>query len=154
MQESAYGIGNYQRARIITADPGKLVLICYEGAISHLRMARDRALEKDFEAKAGALQKVLDILNELKLGLNFEKGGEIARNLEALYSYMIRRILIGDTRKDPKAFDEVIGLLEELEAAWKTIFNGVPGAAHALPGVRTAPGEPGGKPETANGWRA
>ncbi len=153
MPGSHYGIGNYQRTRIVTADPGKLVLLCYEEAISHLRMARDFALANDQEAKAKAMQTALDILHELMQSLDFERGGEIARNLKALYSYMVRRILDGDIHKDLKAFDEVIGLLEEMEEAWKTVCDSALGAAAPPPGI-PAGGELRKSPAAMNDWRA
>lgn len=153
MQGYNDGIGNYQRMRIVTADPGKLVLLCYEEAISHLRMARDCALAKDQEGKAKAMQKALDFLHELMQSLDFEKGGEIARNLGALYSYMVRRLLDGDIRQDLTAFDEVIGLLEEIEGAWKAICSGAPNTAAPSPPAQ-AGGEPRKTPAAMSAWRA
>lgn len=117
------GIDAYRQTNVTTADPGRLVLMCYEGAISSLKTAREKYISREYEAKAGAVKKVQDVLALLIQSLDFEKGGEVAGNLEALYNYMLRRITEGDVKGDMKAFDEVILMLGELESAWKEIFH-------------------------------
>lgn len=117
------GIDAYRQTNVTTADPGRLVLMCYDGAISSLKTARKKYISGEHEAKAGALQKAQSIISELMLALNFEKGGEVAGNLNSLYNYMLRRITEGDVKGDMKAFDEVILMLGELESAWKEIFH-------------------------------
>jgi len=121
-----YGKGAcaYQQTNIMTAEPKKLVLMCYEGAISSLRRAKEKYEAKEHEAKARAVQKFQDIVSELLCALNFEQGGEIATNLQLIYDYAIRRVLQADIAEEMKGFDEVIGLLEELKEAWEEISYG------------------------------
>jgi len=121
MYGNGSGINAYRQVNVTTADPKRLVLMCYEGAIGSLKIARETYVSGEYELKGNALQKTQDILSLLMNSLNFEGGGEIARNLESLYNYMLRRILEGDVKKDMKAFDEVILMLSELESAWKEI---------------------------------
>ena len=116
-----YGIGMYKKANVTTADPLRLVLMCYEGAISNMKIAREKVISKEHEAKAKAIQKVQDILATLIQSLDFERGGSIAANLNSLYAYMMRRITEGDLKKDIGAFDEVTAMLEELESGWREI---------------------------------
>ena len=115
------GINAYKQVNVTTADPRRLVLMCYEGALGSLKTAREKYISGEYELKGKAIQKTQDILSLLMSSLNFEKGGEIARNLESLYNYMLRRIIEGDMKKDVKAFDEVIFMLSELESAWKEV---------------------------------
>ena len=116
------GIQSYRRTNVITADPKRLVLMCYEGAIDSLKIGKHKLIEEDYEEKGSALAKAEDIINELLCSLDFEKGGAIARNLDSLYNYMLRRILHADVKKDISAIDEVIGMLNELKSAWEEIF--------------------------------
>jgi flagellar secretion chaperone FliS len=111
----------YQQANFFTATPIKLVMMCYDGAIGSLKLARELYLQKEFGAKAKALQKTFDILYELNASLDVKKGGDIARNLRSLYQYMIQALTDADLRKDIQVFDDVIKMLEELESAWKAI---------------------------------
>lgn len=116
------GIQSYRKTDVSTSDPLKLVIMCYEGAIDSLKLAKEKIKEQDYEKKAKAIIKALDIIDELLCSLNFEKGGAIAGNLSRLYNYMIRRILHADVNRDIGAIDEVIGMLDELRSAWQSIY--------------------------------
>lgn len=114
----------YCKTTVITADPGKLVIMCYEGAIEQLKIAKIKYQGKDYEAKFKALTKATNLIDELLYSLDFEKGGSIARNLESLYNYMTHRILQADVNRDIDGIDEVIGILTDLLSVWKEIIAG------------------------------
>lgn len=119
------GTQSYRRTKVLTADPKRLVLMCYEGTIDNLKIGKQQIAQKDYEGKARALTKAQDIINELLCALDYEKGGSIAKNLDSLYNYMLRRIIHVDLKNDLRAVDEVIGMLTELKAAWEEIpYNG------------------------------
>ena len=113
------GIRSYRKTNVITSDPGKLVIMCYEGAIDNLLIAKQKTAAKEYEDKSHAVKKAQDIIDELLYSLDFEKGGLTAKNLESLYNYMIRRIIHADINKDIAAFEEVVEMLRELLSAWK-----------------------------------
>ena len=117
------GVQSYRKTNITTSDPVKLVMICYEGAIDNLKLAKEKIKEKDYEKKAKAIIKAQDIIAELKCSLDFEKGGQVANNLESLYNYMLRRILQADLNKDVGPIDEVIGMFSELLSAWQEVAS-------------------------------
>ncbi len=114
-------VKSYQQINFFTADPLKLVLMCYDKAISSLKQAKESLAAKDYEAKGLALNKALDILHELNASLDLKKGGEIAVNLRTLYTFMSQALMEADLRKDMAVFDAVIRMLEELEVEWKGI---------------------------------
>jgi len=117
------GVNAYKQANVTTADPTRLVLMCYDGAIGSLKTARGHCVSGDYEAKARSLKKTQDILNVLMQGIDFEQGGTMALNLDSLYNYMFRRLLPCPTvEEETAAIDEVLGILEELESAWKEIL--------------------------------
>lgn len=109
---------NYRINEIVTSDPKRLVAMCYSAAIMNFKLAKAKYIEKEYEDKANALQKALDIVSELMASLDFERGGQIAANLNALYGYVLQRAAQADTEKDLNGFDEVIHILEELSEAW------------------------------------
>ncbi|MEE8397519.1 MAG: flagellar export chaperone FliS [Desulfobacterales bacterium] len=115
------GARSYRSTKVVTSDPGRLVIMCYEGAIDQLKIAKRKDAEEEFEARAEAIKKAEDIINELVCSLDFKKGGIIARNLESLYNYMTRRILGADANKKISMLDEVIGMLGELKSAWEEV---------------------------------
>jgi flagellar secretion chaperone FliS len=117
-------VKSYQQANFFTADPLKLVIMCYDGAISSLKQACESYTAKDYPAKGRAVRKALDILHELNASLDMEKGGEIAGNLRALYLFMTQAVTEADLKRDLEVFGRVIHMLEELEAQWKDLSAG------------------------------
>jgi flagellar protein FliS len=116
-------VGQYNRLNVETAGRLDLVLMCYEKAIESLWQARKSYEESQYEQKARKLQRALNILQELQGCLNFEKGGQIARSLDAIYTYLTRRLLEGDIKRDLTAFDEAVKILSELKESWMGIAS-------------------------------
>ena len=117
-------IGQYTRSNIETAGNLDLIITCYENAILCLTQAKNHIKENELEEKSHKTQKALDIINALQGCLNFEKGGQIARNLDAIYTYLNKRILLGDIQKNLTALDESIRIMNELKSAWDSIAVG------------------------------
>ena len=118
------GIGAYQQAGVLTADPKRLVLMCYEEAIRHLKIAKEKYMSRDYEEKAQALTKALDFICALNSALDFKNGGEVASNLHALYNYITFSLTEADLKKDFKAFDHITWMLSELKSAWEDVLSG------------------------------
>ena len=97
------GIQIYRKTNVVTADPKRLVLMCYEGAIDYLKIGNQKLIEKDYEGKGKNTAKARDIIYELKSSLNFEKGDTIAKNLDSLYNYMLKRLTEADLGNDAQA---------------------------------------------------
>jgi flagellar protein FliS len=97
--------------------------MCYEGAIDQIMIAKTNYLAQDYEGKSKALSKAQDFITELLCSLNMDQGGVIARNLKALYNYMLTRLLQGDLARDLNAYEEVIQMLKELKSAWESLSD-------------------------------
>ena len=82
---------------------------------------QDSACFNNFKNNIQAATLISARFSNIKKDLQKYSPDEVARNLDSLYNYMLRRILEGDVKKDVKAFDEVILMLSELESAWKEI---------------------------------
>jgi len=136
------GIAAYQQADVNTADPLKLIIMCYDGAINNLRAARECIVAHDLEGKADAFDRASDFIGELNRALDFERGGEIARNLNALYNYMQRRLMEANIRLETGTVDEIIGLLEELRSAWQELASGPRESLAAPVPVQPQPQQP------------
>ena len=79
------GYSNYKSANVDTADQGKLIVIVYDWAIRHCKMAKEKMANGDVEKRARMLEKAQGAITELMVSLNMEKGGEISRKLYSLY---------------------------------------------------------------------
>ena len=118
-------LGQYNKMNVETAGNIELVVMCYEKAIQLLNRANTFYQENLIEERARSVQKVMDIVNELQSCLNLEKGGQIAFNLDAIYSYITRRLIEGEIQKDVSAFEEVMHILVELKGSWEEIAGNV-----------------------------
>lgn len=139
------GIGAYQRADVMTSEPKRLVIMCYDAAIRNLKIAMKKYRSGEYEAKGLAVQKTQDIIGELSCGVDCEQGGQIARNLQAIYNYMTRRLLTADAKKDLEGFEEVARMLGELRGAWEAMCP--KGKRDADPGARLP--DPADKPHVS-----
>ncbi len=111
-----------------TADPHKLILMLYDGAMLQVRTARVAIDNQDIAAKGQAISKAIEIIiNGLKVSLDTSTGGELGHRLAALYDYMSDRLLYANLRNSQPALDEVSGLLATLREAWA----GITGKAEA-----------------------
>lgn len=107
---------------VAAADPHKLILMLYQGALLAVASAKNQMLRKETAAKGNSVTKAIKIIDEgLKACLDVEAGGEIGKNLYDLYDYMTQRLLIANLKNDVTMLDEVSGLLSELKEAWESI---------------------------------
>lgn len=122
-------ISAYQKvgvdAAIEVADPHRLILLLFAGAQAAIGNARAAMKQQQIAAKGEAISKAVDIIsNGLKVSLDLEQGGEIAGQLDALYDYLVMRLLRANLDNDLSALEEVAGLLEEIHGAWREISPG------------------------------
>jgi flagellar protein FliS len=113
----------YRANSVLTASPGQLVLMLYDGALRALRLARDGFSQSDanprrFESINTNLLKAQAIIGELQGTLDHEAGGEFATTMYRLYDYYNRRLLEANLRKDPVPIEEVERLLRQVRDAW------------------------------------
>jgi flagellar protein FliS len=107
---------------VTAADPHKLILLLYQGALLAISTAKNQMLRKEIAAKGKSISHAIMIIEEgLKASLDKSAGGELAQNLSALYDYMGQRLLIANLKNDTDALDEVSRLLIELKGAWEEI---------------------------------
>ena len=103
------------------ASPHKLIAMLLDGALERVSMATG-ALERDDIAVTGeCIGKAISIVDNLRVSLDLEKGGELAQNLSALYDYMTRRLLEANATKDALMLAEVSSLLKEIRLAWDQV---------------------------------
>ena len=114
----------YQKDNISTSSQGQLILMMYEGAIKNVSMAIDCMEAKDIPGKGLHIRKTHDIINELSLALDMEKGGEVSARLERLYQYILGQLTLANIKADPKTLESINGVLKTLLGAWTEVING------------------------------
>ncbi|WP_252714475.1 flagellar export chaperone FliS [Treponema pectinovorum] len=119
----------YQNTGIKTASQGKLVVLLYEGAIKNLTSAlecfkADGTIQaKNIEKFGSFIMKTQDIISELEVSLDMEKGGQISTNLMSLYVYFNQELMAANISKDKKKIEFVLKMLNELSSAWNQAAN-------------------------------
>jgi len=109
---------------VITADPHRLIQLLLDGAMGAITDAKVQMANNNIAAKGNAISKAIDIIsNGLKVSLDVEQGGDLARRLIALYDYMSVRLLHANMRNDPGALEEVGNLLQQISEAWSDISD-------------------------------
>jgi flagellar secretion chaperone FliS len=133
---------SYRQTATLTAPPGQIVLMLYEGALRSLERALPGFSCTD-PGKANMtihnnIKRAQEIVRELNCALNMEQGGDCAATLRRLYDYFDRRLWESNLRKRREGVDEVIGHLTELRDAWAAMLNQRGAPAGSTPA--TAPG--------------
>lgn len=119
----------YRETRIKTASQGQLIVMLYDEAVKQLDLAleildRETGGKKDparIEARNKAVVKAQQIVTELMASLDFETGGEIARNLFSLYNWFNRELLQANIAADAPRVRAVRTMVDELRSAWQEI---------------------------------
>ncbi|SDL67973.1 flagellar export chaperone FliS [Halarsenatibacter silvermanii] len=109
----------YQKTSIETADDGKLVVELYKGAIKFMKLARKQIEEENPMEANNLLIRVQNIITELMNTLDFEQGGELAANLEALYDYMLNELVQANLDKDAERIKNVEDMMMQLLESWQ-----------------------------------
>ncbi len=118
----------YRANAVLTASPGQLVLMLYDGALKALAIALDAFARPEADVQRietinTQLQKAQAIIRELQGGLNFEAGGEIAQTMNRLYEFHLRRLFEANIRKQPEPVREVEKLVRDLRDAWAEMLS-------------------------------
>lgn len=117
-----------------SADSHKLISMLYQGALLAIANAKNSMLRKDIPTKGKSITHAIRIIGEgLQASLDKNVGGKLALDLDALYDYMILRLVEANAKNDPAILDEVTGLLTEIKEAWDGIR---PAGAAASPSAQ------------------
>ena len=104
------------------ASPHMLIKMLFDGLIQSLNAARGALQRGDVAEKGRQIGKAVRILEEgLKGGLNPAQGGDIARNLAALYDYCVGRLTLANVRNDAALVEEVVSLIAPVAQSWSEI---------------------------------
>src|SRR6056297_111869 len=124
---------DYAERTVDTATPAKLVEMLYSGAINFLSQAAKAISEKEYDTANEKIMRVEDIIMELNVSLDMEKGEEISKNLRALYNYMYKQLLEANTKKDTAILEECKSYLKDLRETWMEAMKKEGNLAEKLP---------------------
>lgn len=122
---SYFGSQSYRavgaQGNLAEASPYQVVQVMLDAVLSRVAEAGGHLERGEVAAKGEKIGKALAIIEALMLGLDKERGGELAQNLERLYDYASRTLLKANLENRPELLKEVTSLLREIKVGWDGI---------------------------------
>ena len=95
----------------------------YEGCIKFIRISKFKLQEKKIAEKGKNISKALAIVSELINTLDHDVGGQLARDLEALYMFMMDKLIEANLNNKIEDLEIVEKLLNTLYEAWTDVIT-------------------------------
>jgi len=115
------GIQQYQQTDISSMSKEKMIVLLYEKVVTDLEGARRAIAKNDRLVMTQRINHSQRIISELRGALDHSIGGEISRNLEALYDFLFHEHLEILLDQDPQRIDNCLEVLQPLLDAWRKI---------------------------------
>jgi flagellar protein FliS len=107
----------YKLQSAMTASPGELTLMLYEGCLKNLKLSKIHIEAKDYEKSNVVLQKAQAIIAELMNTLDMRY--ELSKQMATLYDYVINLIVWANVKKDIVKVDEAIEYITDMRDTWQ-----------------------------------
>lgn len=125
-------------SRVNEAPPQQRVKMLFDGLLEWIVVARAALQRGDLPTKATRITRAHRLVTALQAGLDYETGGELVANLEALYDYIGRRLTEANAFDSDEILAEVESLVRELKAGWDAIAGMPPSSTQAAPAQQQA----------------
>ena len=103
------------------ATPHRLVQIMYEELLKALDAMAFATARGDYVQRGQQQSKALGVLTGLETSLDFDKGGQIAVDLVAIYREARRLVVAGGRENDARMVTQAREMIQEIAAAWDAI---------------------------------
>jgi len=127
----AIALKQYQQTSVhggvMDASPHRLIQMLLDGALTRILTAKAALKQNNISKKGEQISSAISIVDGLKASLDFKQGGEISKNLDALYEYINHILLKANINNDDALLDEAGKLLSQIKMGWDAID---PNAAH------------------------
>ena len=110
----------YRASSVLTATPGQLVVMLYDGARRFLTQASAAMGERQIVVAHNKLTRAENIIRHLRGTLDMDQG-QVAERLQSIYAFSLGHLRQARLDQDPKKIDEVSEILGKLRESWATI---------------------------------
>ena len=111
----------YLRNKVMTATPGELTLMLYEGAVKFGNISIKAIEEGDIQTAHANIVKVQNIIDEFRRTLDFKYP--VAQDFENVYKYLSQRLIEANIHKDKEIMEEVVKHLRSMRDNWKEVMK-------------------------------
>ena len=114
----SYGLGAYKKTSVQTASKEQILLMLYQAAIKNCKKAIEAIDGNQIAKKGEHIGKLQDIVIELNNSLDFEVGGDVARELSSLYDYIIYASTQANIKITKEPLEGCLNVLNTLYKGW------------------------------------
>lgn len=111
--------GAYEKTAIETLSKEDLVVKAYEELLSQLNITKLAIENNDIKTKGESISKITKAIQVMQASLDFEKGGEIAENLNKLYDFAIQQLTKANIENKVEYIQNVIDVLTPIYEGFK-----------------------------------
>lgn len=122
-----YKIGAYKKTSVNTASKEQVLLMLYQAAIKNCKKAMEAIEENKIPQKGEYIGKLQDIIIELMNSLDHEVGGDISKELESLYDFIIHQTTQANINFDKEPLKGVLNILNTLYDGWDKAIKSLKG---------------------------
>lgn len=119
----SYGLGAYKKTSVQTASKEQILLMLYQAAIKNCKKAIESIEARDVAKKGEFIGKLQDIIIELNNSLDFEVGGDIAKELSSLYDYILYSSTQANIKIDKEPLTGCLNVLNTLYDGWASAIK-------------------------------
>ena len=113
----------YTQNNVEVESPQKLVEMLYEGILRFNTQAKRSIREDNIEKRTYWINRSNAVFIELLNTLDIEKGGDVARYLNGLYSYQLSLLIKANMQNSEQHLDEVNAVVKGLLEAWREVTH-------------------------------
>lgn len=111
----------YQNNKVLTASPAELTLMLYEGAIKFCNIAMMAIDSNDVQKAYTNIVKAEKVIDYLRVTLDMRYP--VAKDFENIYTYLSKRLVEANIKKDKEILTEVHGHLSSVRDTWKEVMR-------------------------------
>lgn len=118
----SYSPSAYRASAVLTASPGQLVVMLYDGARRFLHQGAAAMSERELVTAHNKLTRAEEIIRHLRSSLDMDQG-LIAERLQSIYTFSLGYLRQARLDQDPRKIELVSELLGQLRESWAAIAD-------------------------------
>ena len=115
----------YRKNAVMGASPVQLVVMLYDGALRFMEGGKRAMAQGEIFKQNDQLQRAQNIVLELMSTLDMKKGGDVSKNLLALYTYVLEQLVEANIRDDAVYIDRASKVMSELREGWTALDKSI-----------------------------
>jgi flagellar protein FliS len=113
----------YRQTEVQTASPIEVVIMLYDVLVRDLNRVIAAVRIQDVEERVRQSNHAFSVLQQLDIMLDHKNGGDTAKELARLYSYVRARVMESQIKLDTAILERQIEFILQVREAWQSSVN-------------------------------